>query len=218
MEQVNFVHAPNSPGFRSRNHMRLSYLQDALLICVTAMFLYGHASHALKAGSLANVFFVIDQAILVGIFLTRRRTNTTSTRVSDWIVATIGSWLPLALRPHETGGLIQNIGVSVQIIGLTIVIVSLLSLGRSFGVVAANRGLKTGGMYAFVRHPIYLGHAVTVVGFLMTNLWWPNLAIYAVAFTGQMMRIRAEERVLSETSDYQTYKARVRWRLLPGVY
>ncbi len=31
-------------------------------------------------------------------------------------------------------------------------------LGLSFGVVAANRGVKIGGPYSFIRHPMYAGY------------------------------------------------------------
>lgn len=197
---------------------RLSLTQDGLLLAIASLFVYVHVSHAVEERSFASIFFAMDQAVLVGIFLTRRRTNTTSTRVWDWVVATIGGWLPLAMRPHETGGLIEGIGVGVQITGLTLVVFALLSLGRSFGVVAANRGLKTGGMYRFVRHPIYAAHTVSLAGFILANVWWPNLVLYAVVTFFQIMRIQAEERVLARTADYASYRQQVRWRLLPGVY
>ena len=37
-----------------------------------------------------------------------------------------------------------------------------LSLGRSFGLMPANRGVVSTGMYRLVRHPIYLGYLVTL--------------------------------------------------------
>ena len=203
---------------RSRWQMRLSYTQDALLICLTALFVYVHGGHALETGHPTSVLFAIDQGILVVLFLTRRRTNTTSTRVWDWVVAGIGGWITLAIQPHETGGVFAEIGVGLQVVGLLFLLVALSSLGRSFGVVAANRGLKTGGAYRVVRHPIYLAHAVVAIGFLMGNFWWVNIVIWLTAITFQVLRIRAEERVLSETSDYQSYQAKVRWRLVPGIY
>ena len=203
---------------RSRWQMRMAYLQDALLVCITALFVYNHGSHAIAAKSATSILFALDQAILVTLFLTRRRTDTTSTRVSDWVVAAIGGWITLAIRPHETGGVAAEIGTGVQVLGLTLLIVALSSLGRSFGVVAANRGLKTGGAYRLVRHPIYLAHAIIAAGFIMGNLWWVNIVIYATAIAFQVLRIRAEERVLGESSDYSSYKERVRWRLVPGLY
>ncbi len=197
---------------------RWSYLQDASLICVSAAFFYAHATHAVETGSITNVFFAIEQGLLVGVFLMRRRTDTTSTRPWDWFVATIGGWLALAMRPHESGGLLETYGTALQVLGLSCVIVGFATIGKSFGVVAANRGLKVGGPYRFVRHPIYMSHSITLIGFTLANLWWYNAAVLITVTIFQVFRMQAEERVLAATSDYDAYRGRVRWRLLPGVY
>ena len=197
---------------------RWSYLQDASLICVSAAFFYAHATHAVETGSITNVFFAIEQGLLVGVFLMRRRTDTTSTRPWDWFVATIGGWLALAMRPHESGGLLETYGTALQVLGLSCVIVGFATIGKSFGVVAANRGLKVGGPYRFVRHPIYMSHSITLIGLTLANLWWYNAAVLITVTIFQVFRMQAEERVLAATSDYDAYRGRVRWRLLPGVY
>ena len=49
----------------------------------------------------------------------------------------------------------------VSAIGLAVVIVGKMTLGRSFGVVPANRGVVVGGPYRLVRHPIYTGYLIT---------------------------------------------------------
>jgi protein-S-isoprenylcysteine O-methyltransferase Ste14 len=122
------------------------------------------------------------------------------------------------MRPHETGGSWELIGAGVQMVGLTLVIISFSTLGKSFGVVAANRGLKVGGPYKLVRHPIYFSHSVTMTGFVIANFWWLNIALILMVTVFQVFRMDAEERVLVATSDYASYKDKVRWRLLPGVY
>ncbi|MGE3075447.1 MAG: isoprenylcysteine carboxylmethyltransferase family protein [Dehalococcoidia bacterium] len=197
---------------------RLSYFQDAALICISALFFYAHASHAIDAKSFTNVFFAAEQALLIGMFLTRRRSSYTSIVPMDWVVATLGGWLPLLMRPHEVGGSAAVIGSGIQVVGLSLVILSSVSLGKSFGVVAANRGLKVGGLYRVVRHPIYFSHSVTLAGFVIANFWWFNVLNLAVLTCFQVLRICAEERVLRETADYAEYAQRVRWRLVPGLY
>ena len=197
---------------------RAGIVQDALLITVSALFAYVHVQRILD-GHVSSAFFAIEQGMLVWMFLTRRRTNTTSTRPMDWVVAAIGGWLPLAVRPSDAAGtLLESIGTGVQLGGLLLVIVGFSYLGRSFGVVAANRGVKVNGPYRLVRHPIYFAHFVTVSGFVLANPGALNLGILLVATTFQMLRIRAEERVLSQSGDYQSYQEVVRWRLLPGVF
>lgn len=197
---------------------RLSMLQDATLVGVSALFFYVHATHALETGRPTNIFFAVEQGLLVGMFLTRRRSTTTSQRPLDWVVATIGGWAALGMRPYEAEGLALTAGIAIQCIGLALVIVCFVALGKSFGVVAANRGLKVHGPYRIVRHPIYFSHTVTQIGFVIANPWWPNIAILAVVLVFQVLRIQAEERVLTETGDYAKYREQVRWRVLPGVY
>lgn len=196
-----------------------SMTQDAALVVVSAVFLYFHTHRVLVDGSYTSLFFSIEQAILVAIFLGRRRSVATSTRPFDWLTATVGGWLALAVRPQEGGlDVVTSIGAGLQIVGLTVTIVSFLTIGRSFGVVAANRGLKQTGPYRVIRHPVYLSHTITQIGFLIANFQLTNLGILAVVWVCQILRIRAEERLLTETANYASYSSRVRWRLIPGLY
>jgi protein-S-isoprenylcysteine O-methyltransferase Ste14 len=93
-----------------------------------------------------------------------------------------------------------------------------VALGRSFGIVAANRGVVVGGPYRLVRHPIYLGYLVTHAGFLLSNWSLRNLAVYAAAYIFQVARIFAEERILLVDGRYREYFQSVRYRLIPGLF
>jgi protein-S-isoprenylcysteine O-methyltransferase Ste14 len=191
--------------------------QDALLVVLSAVFFYFHAA-AVADGKFTSIPFAAEQGLLVGMFLVRRKSRATSTRLIDWVVAT-GGWLPLAARPNDgSPDLAQAVGVAFQMVGLSATCIGFLYLGRSFGVVAANRGLKVNGPYRLVRHPIYLSHATTSFGFLLANLGYYNAGLLLIVAVCQIMRIQAEERVLTDTADYSAYKARVRWRLIPGLY
>ena len=197
---------------------RLSYVQDACLVVIAAVFFSVHGKHVAH-GSLSNLPFAVEQGILVVIFLTRRRSQKTSSRPADWLFATTGGWLPLAAQVHPAPTPFAGyFGTALQSVGLMLAIIGFLYLGRSFGVVAANRGLKVNGPYRFVRHPIYFAHTLTLTGFLVANFAAVNVVIFVVVVFSHLMRIRAEERILLETANYATYRERVRWRLLPGIY
>ena len=105
-----------------------------------------------------------------------------------------------------------------MLIGIGINIWAKLSLRRSFGVVAANRGVKTRGPYSFIRHPMYFGYVVTQLGFILYNPTGWNLAIYATALALQILRVSAEEAILFQDIKYRTYAGHVRYRLLPGIF
>ena len=96
--------------------------------------------------------------------------------------------------------------------------VSKIALGRSFGVVPANRGVVVRGPYTLVRHPIYAGYLITHIGFLMANPAAWNIVVVLVADTALIVRAMMEERVLIADVQYQGYCQRVGWHLLPGVF
>lgn len=210
------------PGTRAANRRRLhnyaAFSQDAILVLVSAFFFYMHAGRVFGDGVYTSVPFAIEQGLLVGMFLTRRRSLATTTRPIDWLVA-IGGWMPLAFLPTDDAPESMAVaGTVIQMAGLSLTIVCFLALGRSFGVVAANRGLKVHGPYRLIRHPIYFSHAVTMTGFLVANAHPYNFALYVATMFFQLNRIRAEERVLTESGDYGAYASQVRWRLIPGLY
>jgi len=111
------------------------------------------------------------------------------------------------------------IGVVLQLASMAWQFTAKVFLGRSFGLLPAQRGLVTAGPYRVVRHPIYFGYLIGHVGFLLANFSWRNAAVLALLYVAQVIRIRREEAVLAATSgDYRRYQERVRWRLLPLVY
>ncbi len=163
------------------------------------------------------VLLLLSEGMVVALLLIRRPTDRISTRGLDWLLAGGGTFIVL-LVGQGGAPLHGPLGAVLMLVGLVIHVGAKLSLFRSFGVVAANRGVKAGGLYRLVRHPMYAGYMLTHVGFLLVapSLW--NLAVYAVAWAFLVARIYAEERVLSEDPKYLELKARVPYRLLPGVF
>jgi protein-S-isoprenylcysteine O-methyltransferase Ste14 len=87
--------------------------------------------------------------------------------------------------------------------------------------VQAERGhhVVSTGPYALVRHPMYSGAVLFCIGAaLLLGSWWGFLIapLFAVLFA---IRTGIEERTLvADLPDYADYAARVRYRLLPGVW
>jgi protein-S-isoprenylcysteine O-methyltransferase Ste14 len=196
----------------------LSYLQDFALVCLFALFAAAQ-TRLVFDGVYHNIPFAIENSLLVVLFLTRRRSSETSTRPFDWLVAALASWLPLDYQAqHGVDATQAAFGTALQVTGLVMAIVAFGFLGRSIGIVAADRGLKTGGVYGVVRHPAYAAHVTTGAGFLIANPHWINAVIWTVVFGCQIARIHAEERLLKRRTEYARYSERVRWRLVPGLY
>ena len=98
-------------------------------------------------------------------------------------------------------------------------LVSLASLGTSFGVLPALRGLVARGPYRFIRHPAYACETLLVVACALAEprVPWPWIAaLLAVGLL--VVRVQLEERLLRLDPAYLSYQTQVPWRLVPGVW
>jgi protein-S-isoprenylcysteine O-methyltransferase Ste14 len=82
-------------------------------------------------------------------------------------------------------------------------------LAGSFSVTAQARELVTSGLYAKVRHPVYVFGSVSWLGAVMTLLGWKALVIWVGVLAIQFARVRREERVLAEAfgAEYEAYRS-----------
>ena len=184
-----------------------------------AWFARDSLTYYLHTHRLVGALFVVEQTWFVMAFLVRHSARTVDQRLRSWLVAAGGTFGGLLLRPagiHPIWGV--RAGTILQIAGLVVVIAALAVLGRSFGFLAADRGVVTRGPYGVVRHPVYAGYLVILVGYVLQAVSWRNVVV-VLAVTGcNVGRALAEERVLSASASYDRYRERVRWRLLPRVW
>lgn len=162
-----------------------------------------------------NLFYLISEGAVALFVLFRRSTDVISIKPYDWAVGVVGTMLPMLVTPSGGG---WSSGVVFLFTGLIISLGAKFTLRRSFGVVAANRGIKCDGLYGAVRHPMYLGYFLTYAGVLMLNPSIFNLLILSLWTACQIARIIAEERVLLQDATYQAHAKKVRFRLVPFVY
>lgn len=150
------------------------------------------------------------------IFILLRRHGQIATSPYPLFIALMGTSLPLFARAG--GQQIAPVSL-IEILlfgGLIITIWAKIALNRSFGIVAANRGVKVSGPYRFVRHPMYLGYIVTQLGFLLSEFSLTLMVIYLFSWLFQILRIVEEEKVLMQDPDYQAYAHTVPRRLMFG--
>jgi protein-S-isoprenylcysteine O-methyltransferase Ste14 len=97
-------------------------------------------------------------------------------------------------------------------------LVSVLSLGRSFGVLPEARHLVTRGPYRLVRHPVYLGELGACIGLALAAASVYNVVALAILMFAQGVRMVLEERALAEAfPEYRLYASHTprlipRWR------
>lgn len=201
-------------AFPRRVRLALS-TTDLLLLVVMAALVKAHLLAAL-AGSLVSLLYALQHGIIAVVLLVHRPANQASARPGDVVLGWVGTLLPLAMRATtEPAG---PLSLAIVVIGSLLASGAILSLGRSFGMEPAHRGLQTGKLYRIVRHPIYAAYLIIVGGFLTAYLsWWNGLV--ALTWLGvQIARIRREEALLSNDERYQRYAQEVRWRLVPRAW
>ena len=135
-------------------------------------------------------------------------------------------WQPIPGVVYSLAAPWRYLGYGVQAAGLAFTVrasraLDVLDLSGIRQASAASTGmhpLETGGVYAFVRHPLYFGWFLFVFGaphMTMTRFWF---AVVSTAYLA--IAIPFEERSLVHTfgRDYQDYRKRVRWRMIPFLY
>jgi protein-S-isoprenylcysteine O-methyltransferase Ste14 len=170
-------------------------------------------------GDLASLLLLPSEGLVVLFMLIRRRPREVSRRWGEWFLALSASCASLMAAPEADSALVPPAaGATMLLMGMFVQLHAKVTLGRSFGCVPAHRGLKLGGPYRFVRHPMYAGYLLSHLGFLLMNpgLW--NLAVYGLCYSLQVPRLLAEERLLGRDPRYRAYQAGVRYRLVPGLF
>jgi protein-S-isoprenylcysteine O-methyltransferase Ste14 len=187
-----------------------------VLLCV--LFALANFSSWRATGRPTGLGATILEGWTATLFLVRRQPLSVSGNLLAWLATPLGSFAMLLARPSGTGGISHAVAEPLQLVGVAVALFGLFALGRSFGLVAANRGIRIGGPYKLVRHPVYFGYLITNVAYTLENPGVRNVALFAAALGGQLLRIREEERVLQRDETYCRYMARVRSRLIPYVF
>lgn len=165
------------------------------------------------------VLLVAISECLPVLLVVIRRPGSVSREIYPSLLAFIGTAAPLLVRPTATGPTTVPLAiVALMTAGVFINVSAKLALWRSFGLAPANRGVRVGGPYRLVRHPMYLGYFVTQLGFLLINFTFANLAKYLLAWSIQLLRIREEEKFLFTDEAYRELASRVKFRLVPRIY
>lgn len=168
-----------------------------------------------------NGLVLFSEGLVVVFMLLRRTTQDISTRPFDWLIALVGTAAPLLVKPADPGMHALTppaLFFGLWLFGVLFSIWGKLTLRRSFGLAAANRGVVEGGPYVFVRHPIYAGYIVIYIASLLGNPQVWNAVLYASALAMIVIRVLAEERVLKADPAYAAFMGKVRYRLAPGLF
>jgi protein-S-isoprenylcysteine O-methyltransferase Ste14 len=194
---------------------------DLLLFCVTStelviLFLLT------PTFTITDWIYVLQHFIVLGIALTRPQSKVRDYSIASSMAVAVAYAYPYAqviyLRwsPGHVASPLAGLVLVTLAAGLSLV--SLLTMGRLFGVRPALRGLVTSGPYRFVRHPMYLSYVLADIGYNLQEWNFVTLLLVLVGWMSLIYRIHAEERVLSQHAEWPAYVVLVRYRLFPGLW
>jgi protein-S-isoprenylcysteine O-methyltransferase Ste14 len=224
---------------------RVSILINALtlILLLLSPFLasgdWGWGLGWLYTGSMI-VYTLVSRIIAIRLHPGFARERATASAMQDtkswdkWIVPLIALWLPLLAV--LLAGLDKRLGWSADLpnwvhwMGL-----ALLTFGYAIGTwamaenayfsshvrIQKDRGqtVITSGPYAIVRHPAYVTGAIAMLGIPLLLDSWLAFPPIVLLCAGIVLRTNLEDAtLLRELPGYREYAARVRYRLIPGIW
>jgi protein-S-isoprenylcysteine O-methyltransferase Ste14 len=194
---------------------------DFLLFCVTLtelviLFLLT------PTFTITDWIYVLQHLIVLGIALTRYQPKVRDYSVASSIAVGTAYLYPYAqvvyLRWSPGHVASPTAGLVLVTLAAGLSLVSLLTMGKRFGVRPALRGVVTRGPYRFVRHPMYLSYVLADIGYNLQEWNFVTLLLVVGGWMSLIYRIHAEERVLGQHAKWLAYVHLVRYRLFPGLW
>jgi protein-S-isoprenylcysteine O-methyltransferase Ste14 len=173
----------------------------------------------LETRRVTGLLLLVSEALVVVLVVFRRPARQVDRSAMARAITAMSMIGPPLLRAGAEAPLLPDMLTAVvSSAGLALVIAAKMTLGRSFGLVPANRGVVVSGPYRFMRHPIYAGYVISHAAFLAAHPTLANVSLVVVADVALMIRALLEERTLLGDEQYRAYTGRVAWHVIPGVF
>ena len=123
-------------------------------------------------------------------------------------------WSPVPTTVTVVGDILVAVGL-----GVAMLVVAQNGYAAANITVESGQTLVSTGLYGLVRHPMYSGSVIMMVGVpLALDSYW-GLVFVVPALVALALRIRDEEEFLQQQlSGYSDYEQQVRYRLVPYVW
>lgn len=207
---------PLEPSAPARQHKTWLWGANAVMALLYLRFAWTSLEFMQRTPQVSTAVQLVFSSLAAVLFVMRRGPKSESRVLLEWFCAVGGTFAVLLFRPVQ--GHDHLILTILQVVGMLFSITGLASLGRSFGIVPANRGVRRGGLYRIVRHPMYAGYSVSYSCFVLQNPSLENVVLLGTFLAFTILRIVMEEAHLSRDPLYSEMQQQVRWRLVPFVW
>lgn len=104
-------------------------------------------------------------------------------------------------------------------LGIAMLVIVQNSYAAATVTVEAGQSLVSNGLYTVVRHPMYLGNVIMMIGIpLALGSYWGLLFIIPGAIALALRILDEEKLLIHELPGYREYAGRVRYRLVPYIW
>ncbi len=181
----------------------------------------GHFSILKAAMLMHRVLIVCFYGLWILLYIGRSSARATTDSFIAKAIAVAASFMPFAIpflsRPVENSGMMLLADI-VTIAGMTITLFALNALGRSISIIPQARSFVQTGPYRIVRHPLYLGELIAVLGLVLARSSVSAAGLFIVITALQVYRACQEEKLLAATfPEYGPYSMD-KARFIPGIF
>ena len=170
---------------------------------------------------LSKLSVFIFAAVLILMLVARRPAAAKTHGIFPRVTAFFGAYLGvgiLLLPLHPLNWELKALSTLLIFGGMSFALWGLLYLGRSISIMSEARHLVVGGPYTIVRHPLYLGEQMALVGVALQYLSPFVVVLLGLQLMFQVYRMGFEEEILAANyPEYADYMKRTP-RLIPGIY
>jgi protein-S-isoprenylcysteine O-methyltransferase Ste14 len=142
-------------------------------------------------------------------------------KVAILVGVIVQTFLPDVLPISDEPFWIRAVGTVVYTLGLLTAIAARIQLGDNWanietGQVLENQKVVARGIYKYIRHPIYTGDLLLLLGLELALNSWLFLGVFLLAPIVMLKAIKEEQMLVEELSGYDAYRGRTK-RFIPFV-
>jgi protein-S-isoprenylcysteine O-methyltransferase Ste14 len=205
---------------RTKNPDLAHWLVNIAVASFFSYYIYDSIIH-LASGTCLTLLIALlfRNTSITLVFLLRRPSKLTSRNIGDWIAAIGGTFITYLYigQAKPIYPFIVPTAYIVMIVTAFLSTICIINLGRSFGIVPANRGVKTEMLYGIVRHPLYSLYTIYDMAVISLAFSPHNCCICILHALFSFLRAKREEKILIHDEAYREYVLKTRYMFLPGV-